>query len=223
MGINCGLNLSMTSHRGVSSSWFNEGVFAGSTMALDFQNDRYMLNGAEVNASDLITGHTGLIDSNGIHIDTEDVHFTDQTWHDSAAGTILISASHTHVTNIVLLGLDGVEGIETHPEDDRVEHWEGTTLLTANTMADASPPSQNWTSGAKMALSWQAAGSPPVYSRRLCMGGGTVASDANNSGDVGTIYLGSRTGSSKWWNGYIEYMVYFPDFKTEAALQTLTT
>ncbi len=223
MGINCGLNLAMTSQKGVSSAWFTQGIYTGSTMVLDFVNDRYMLAGAEVAASALITGHTGLIDANGIHIDTEDVHFTDQTWHNSAAGTILMSANHTHATNIVLLGMDNVEGIETHPDPDRVEHWEGTTLLTAITAGVDSPPTPNWSTGAKMALSWQAVGSPAVYSRRLCMGGGTVASDANDSGNISTIYLGSRNGSQKWWNGYIEYMIYFPDFKSESALQTLTT
>ncbi len=190
--------------------------FPGATMVLDFQNDRYMLNSSEISASDIITGHTGLIDANGIHIDTEDVHFTDQTWHSSSAGTFLIEASHTHATNIVLLGLNGVHGIETHPDDDRVEHWEGTTLLTAITLADASPPSQNWTSGAKMALTWDSS------NRRMCMGGGTVASDANSAGSVGTIYLGSRSGSSKWWDGYIKYIAYYPDYKSAAAIQALT-
>lgn len=221
MVIKLGAGLSLTSLGG-AKPWHTQGLFAGSTMALDFQNDRYMLNGSEVAASALITGHTGLIDSNGLHVDTEDVHFTDQTWHDANAGTILISANHTHATNIVLLGMNGVEGIETHPEDDRVEHWEGTTLLAANTLADGSPPSQNWTAGAKMALSWETAGSPAVSARRLCMGGGTVASDANESGTVGTIYIGSREGTSKYWNGYIEYIIAFPDYKSAAELQTLT-
>ncbi len=186
----------------LSSQWWPDDA----TMMADFVNDRYMINGAEVTNSTLLTNCTDLSASGLACTDTTERQFADFSWISAAEGTFVVGgdfATDAGGSRYVLAEASGNRFL-----------WEsGNQINATGTGGSVGGTDYDFgTTGAKMACAFDGTGTTIATAADLTTNAGVKMSQPS------ALYLGIFPGGSGPIGGHIQFVYFLPSRVSEAGL-----